>query len=40
MIFKSFEFNKINTDKFNYFLFYGENDGLKNEIIEKNFKNT
>ncbi len=38
MIYKSFEFNKINKDNFNYYLFYGENEGLKNEIIEKNFK--
>ncbi len=38
MIYKSFEFNKINTSKSNYFLFYGENEGLKNETLEKNFK--
>ena len=43
MIIKTFEFNKINIDKYNLYLFYGENDGYKNEIIknkfEKNYKN-
>tara|TARA_Y100000590_G_scaffold81544_2_gene90647 strand:+ start:1723 stop:2706 length:984 start_codon:yes stop_codon:yes gene_type:complete len=38
MIIKSFEINKINFFKTNFFLFYGENEGLKNEIINKNFK--
>ncbi len=42
MIFKIFELNKVNLDKNNLFLFYGENNGHKNEIIaekfEKNFK--
>jgi DNA polymerase III subunit delta len=38
MIIKSFEFHKvINQNKKNY-LFYGENAGLKNEIIRENFK--
>ena len=39
MISKSFEFKKINISKYNYYLFYGENNGLKNEIIEVYFKN-
>ena len=39
MIIKSFEINKINFKKNNFFLFYGENEGLKKEIIENNFKN-
>ena len=39
MIIKSFELNKINLKKNNFFLFYGENEGLKKEIIESNFKN-
>jgi len=38
MIIKSFEINKINFSKTNFFLFYGENEGLKNEMINKNFK--
>ena len=38
MIIKSFEFHKvINQNKKNY-LFYGENAGLKNDIIKENFK--
>ena len=39
MIIKSFELNKIDLKKNNFFLFYGENEGLKKEIIENNFKN-
>ena len=39
MIVKSFEINKINFFKTNFFLFYGENEGLKNEIINNKFKN-
>ena len=39
MIIKSFEFNKIDLKKNNFFLFFGENEGLKKEIIESNFKN-
>jgi len=35
MIFKNFEFDNIDIKKFNLFLFYGDNDGFKNEIIEK-----
>ena len=38
MISKSFEFKKININDYNYYLFYGENNGLKNEIIEVHFK--
>ena len=39
MIIKSFELNKIDLKKNNFFLFYDENEGLKKEIIESNFKN-
>ena len=39
MIFKTYDINKSNILKYNLFLFYGENQGLKEEIIEKNFKN-
>jgi len=39
MIKKSFELNKINFQKCNLYLFYGENDGFKNEVIKKNFEN-
>ncbi len=35
MILKNFEFDNIDIKKFNLFLFYGDNDGFKNEIIEK-----
>ena len=38
MIFKSFEFKKIEVKKYNFYLFYGENEGLKKEIINNNFK--
>ena len=37
MIVKSFEINKINNSH-KIFLFYGENEGHKNEIIEDKFK--
>jgi len=39
MIIKFFELNKVDLKKNNFFLFYGENEGLKKEIIENNFKN-
>ena len=35
MILKSFEINKTNVSKFKFFVIYGENEGLKKEIIEK-----
>ena len=35
MIIKTFELNKNNIDKFKFFLLYGENEGLKDEIINK-----
>jgi DNA polymerase-3 subunit delta len=37
MIIKSFELNKINIKSSNFYLFYGENEGYKNEAIEKIF---
>ena len=37
MIVKSFEISKKKFDKQNFFLIYGENEGLKKEIIQ-NFK--
>ena len=37
MIIKNFETNKINTEKFKYFLFYGNNKGHIEEIIKTNF---
>jgi DNA polymerase-3 subunit delta len=33
MILKSFEINKINLDINNLILFYGKNEGLKNEAL-------
>ena len=38
MIIKSFELDKINFKKNNYYLFYGENQGIINETLEKRFK--
>ena len=35
MILKSFEIDKKNINKFNLFVLYGENEGLKKEIIDK-----
>ena len=37
MIIKSFELDKINIKSSNFYLFYGENEGYKNEVIEKIF---
>ena len=34
MIIKSYEISKINFLKNNFYLFYGENEGFKNEIIK------
>ena len=39
MIVKTFEINKKNFDNHNFFLVYGENEGLKNEIIQNLKKN-
>jgi len=36
MILKSFELNKIKLKNYNFYLFYGDNEGFKEEII-KNF---
>ena len=38
MILKSFEIEKIKIGDKNLFLFYGENQGYKNQIIEEKFK--
>jgi len=38
MILKSFEIEKIKIEDKNFFLFYGENQGHKNQIIEEKFK--
>tara|TARA_B100000965_G_scaffold364071_1_gene347449 strand:- start:876 stop:1868 length:993 start_codon:yes stop_codon:yes gene_type:complete len=35
MIIKNYELNKIDMENYNLFLFYGENEGYKNEIIDK-----
>ncbi len=37
MIIKGFEINKINLDDYKLYLFYGKNEGLKNELIHKYF---
>ena len=34
MIVKSYELNKI-KDNYKFFLFYGKNEGLKNELIKQ-----
>ena len=38
MIIKHFELNKIFLEKYNCFLFHGENEGLKTELIKDNFE--
>jgi len=38
MIVKSFELSKINLIKNRFFLFYGSNEGLKEEIIKNLFE--
>ena len=38
MIIKSFELKKLNTNKKNIYLLYGENEGFKNEVIKKYFE--
>ena len=39
MIKKAFEIDKINLEKYNLYLLYGENEGYKNEIIKNKFEN-
>ena len=42
MILKSFELNKIKLNNYKFYLFYGENEGLKEEhiknLFEKNYQ--
>ena len=38
MILKSFEINKLKLDSYSFFLFYGNNEGLKEEIIKNLFE--
>ena len=38
MILKSFEINKIKINNYNFYLFYGENEGLKEELIKNLFE--
>ena len=38
MIIKAFETQKIDIKKYNIYLFYGENEGFKNELIKKKFE--
>ena len=38
MIIKTFELNKLNINHYNFYLFYGENEGFKNETIKNNFE--
>ena len=37
MILKSFELNKLKINDYNFYLFYGNNDGLKEETIRDSF---
>ena len=39
MILKAFEIDKSSISEFKLFIIYGENDGLKKEIIQKIKKN-
>ena len=38
MILKSFELNKLKLNNHNFYLFYGNNEGLKEEIIKELFE--
>ncbi len=38
MIFKAFLLDKLDFNKFKFYLLYGKNEGLQNEVIEKYFK--
>ena len=38
MIIKQFEIGKINFKDNNFYLFYGENEGHKNEVLNKDLK--
>ena len=38
MIIKSFEINKLKLNNYNFYLFYGENEGLKEETIKNIFE--
>jgi len=38
MILKSYELNKIKINNYNFFLFYGDNEGLKEETIKNLFE--
>jgi len=38
MILKSFEISKIKINNYNFYLFYGENEGLKEELIKNLFE--
>ena len=38
MILKSFELNKLKTANYKYYLFYGDNEGLKDEAIKNIFE--
>ena len=37
MIFKAFQLNKLDFNKFKFYLLYGKNEGLQNEVINKYF---
>ena len=38
MILKSFEINKLQKDTYKFYLFYGDNEGLKEEITKNLFE--
>ena len=38
MIYKSFELSKIKLNNYKFYLFYGENEGLKDETIKNLFE--
>ena len=38
MILKSFELSKIKIENYNFYLFYGNNEGLKEETIKHFFE--
>ena len=39
MILKSFELNRLKLNNHNFYLFYGNNEGFKEELIKNLFEN-
>ena len=39
MIIKYYELNKLKADHYKFYLFYGKNEGLQNELLNNKFIN-